>query len=205
MIQSSNWQSEIPGTRSKAFDKENAHNNLPGSKAAINMPVKPQLLQPASTRKAFGNITNISNSSKQLEASADKKNSMAIPPRRALGDITNSSAPSKRLPTPEIVKPKANAATAADPRPSTTASSTTSLRVEKLAMDDIERSAGKTWAQLETERHLEQENMIHHRVKQLTAITLASLRTPMDNKVSVSIMHDTADHVSHEGNSSGEA
>ena len=183
-------QSENPGLRSslKAFDKENAHSNLPVSKAAMNVPVKHQLLQPASTRKALGNITNISNSSKQEVPSADKKNSVLLPPRRALGDITNSAAPSKKLPlpTPEIVKPKLNAVTTADPRPSARASATM-LRAEQFALDDIERSAGKTWTQLESERHQEQENTINQRVKQLTTATLAALRTPMDVMVGVCI------------------
>ena len=183
-------QSENPGLRSslKAFDKENAHSNLPVSKAAMNVPVKHQLLQPASTRKALGNITNISNSSKQEVPSADKKNSVLLPPRRALGDITNSAAPSKKLPlpTPEIVKPKLNAVTTAEPRPSAKASATM-LRAEQFALDDIERSAGKTWTQLESERHQEQENTINQRVKQLTTATLAALRTPMDVMVGVCI------------------
>ncbi len=117
-----------------------------------------------SVRKAFGNITN-------TKGDGGVEQQHTAPKRRAFGDLTNSTAkPSAFKPPygkPATASKGASSSCAAPLNVQSAQAVSCSGAESALAAEGVERSAGKTWAELEAEREQQEDEAINKSVSSI--------------------------------------
>jgi len=161
-----------------------------GGKSSLGQS-KLQPIQPLSTRKALGNITNTVKSDGL--GNADKQGGKQVPGptvgRRAFGDITNTAGPNKAQSAD--IKPSLPSTSKTAPVEVAVAAPAPKTLAETYAEGGVEKPAGKGWHQLEVDRLLREEEQVEQRVAAVTAI--------LKEKPNINFLQD----IMHDDDSSG--